>query len=267
MTAFRPLDPFLVYTDLDGNLAAGGNLHFYEAGTTSDADVYGDENLSVNNGPTIAIGTDGRAVDDIWADGSKTYRCRVYAADGTLIRDRDNIGIPGAGGISIPSLQANEFLTSDGAVLLWSIIRQLPDPTGQANKLLSNDGSNFIWIAQPTLPDLPITVNATGVQFGNTNGKAFVILTGNDTAPASGEVKTTKSISYGQTLATILYAGVQVTSVSQSGGPVVAELSADPSNTGFTASFDIAEGNSSSAYFNNPVPFRWFVFGLVDVNP
>ena len=55
MSGFRPLDPFQVYTDLTGKLAVGGNLHFYAAGTTTDADVYGDEALTVNNGPTNTL--------------------------------------------------------------------------------------------------------------------------------------------------------------------------------------------------------------------
>lgn len=263
MTAFRVIDPFQTFFDLQGRLAAGGRIDFFEAGTTTAQDVYGDQALTVNNGSSIDLGTDGRPVDDVW--GSGDYRARVYAADGTLIIDRDNIEIPGGSGTTIPALLANQFLTNDGAVLLWEAIRQLPDPTGQADKLLSTDGTNFTWTAQQTLPNLPITVSSTGVQFGNTGGKAFVVLTGSDSAPASGLTKTTKAITYGQTLATILYAGVQVTSVSQAGGPVVAELSADPTNTGFTVSFDIAEGNSGQAYFNNAVPFRWFVLGIVDV--
>lgn len=264
MTAFRVIDPFQTFFDLQGRLAAGGRIDFFEAGTTTAQDVYGDQGLTVNNGSSIDLGTDGRPVDDVW--GSGDYRARVYAADGTLIIDRDNIEIPGGSGTAIPALQANQFLTNDGAVLLWSIIRQLPDPTGQSDKYLSNDGENFTWVTPASVPDLPITVSSTGVQFGNTSGKAFVILTGSDSAPASGLEQTTKDISYGQTLASVLHAGVQVTTHSQAGGPVVAELSSAPTNTGFTVRFDIAEGNAANAYFNNPVPFSWFVLGLVDVD-
>src|SRR5690348_16916307 len=149
MSAFRPFDPFQVYTDLTGALASGGNLHFYTAGTTTDADVFGDNALSVNNGATITIGSDGRAVDDIWCDGSKSYRCRVYASDGTLIADRDNLSMPGSSSTSIPTLVANQFLTNANGVLLWAAIRQMLDPAGAANKVLGSDGTNAIWVDKP----------------------------------------------------------------------------------------------------------------------
>lgn len=142
MTAFRILDPFQVYTDANGKIASGGNLHFYTAGTTTDADVYGDNGLSVNNGPTITIGTDGRAVDDIWGDGAVSYRCRVYASDGTLIKDVDNIGNSAA---AIPDFVDGDFLTNNGSAYLWAAIRQALDPTGQSGKVMGSNGASLIW--------------------------------------------------------------------------------------------------------------------------
>src|SRR5690348_9531177 len=97
MAAFRILDQSPVYFLLDGvTPAAGGRIEFYEAGTTTAKDVYGDQDLTVNNGSSITLGSDGRAVDDIWGDGS--YRVRVYASDDTLISDDDNVEIPGGAG-------------------------------------------------------------------------------------------------------------------------------------------------------------------------
>lgn len=260
MTAFRPLDPFQVYTDLNGNLAAGGNLHFYAAGTTTDADVYGDEGLTVNNGPSIAIGTDGRAVDDIWADGTKTYRCRVYGADGTLIRDRDNIGVPGSGGLVIPSLVANEFLTNDGAVLLWSLIRQLPDPTGQANKILSNDGTNATWIAQASAP--VVTPGGSGnIVIGGVR-----IQWGNAVLPASGTQTANVNVTFGTPFSAAPYA-VSLTQTAgsgafSSGGGMLMLAATTQTSSGFTC---FADGNTGfdtgTPTITRTTPFQWIAFG------
>lgn len=264
MTAFRPLDPFQVYTDLNGNIASGGNLHFYQAGTTTDADVYGDEALTVNNGPTIAIGSDGRAVDDIWADGTKSYRCRVYGADGTLIRDRDDIGVPGSGGLVIPSLVANEFLTNDGAVLLWSLIRQLPDPTGQANKLLSNDGTDFTWIAQPTIPNPAITTTSSSFHAGSgiSGQPFFLIQMGSSSAPANGTPSTSVSVSFTTAYNTTPYVFIIPTTNTASAGGIPTPVTISKSLSGFNAFFNNAE-TGSGGNINNPVTFDWVAFGTV----
>lgn len=265
MTAFRPLDPFQVYTDLNGNLAAGGNLHFYAAGTTTDVDVYGDEGLTVNNGPSIAIGTDGRAVDDIWADGTKTYRCRIYGADGTLIRDRDNIGVPGSGGLVIPSLVANEFLTNDGAVLLWNAIRQLPDPTGQSGKLLSNDGSNFTFVAAPTQPTSPITVTPDSFHAGSgVSGQPYTLIQcGSGSAPANGTWSTNASITFGTAYATTPFVFIIPTTNTASAGGIPTPVTLSKSLTGFSAFFNNAE-TGSGGIINNPVTFDWIAIGTVN---
>lgn len=260
MTAFRPLDPFQVYTDLNGNIAAGGNLHFYQAGTTTDADVYGDEALTVNNGPTIAIGSDGRAVDDIWSDGTKSYRCRVYGADGTLIRDRDNIGVPGSGGLVIPSLVANQFLTNDGAVLLWSLIRQLPDPTGQANKLVSTDGTDFTWVAQPSAPVVTPGSN------GNIVVGGVRIQWGNGTLPASGTQTANVGVTFATEFSGLPYA-ISLTQTAgpgafSSGGGMLMLGATTQSASGFTCS---ADGNTGfdvgTPTITRTTAFQWVAFG------
>jgi hypothetical protein len=100
MTGFRIPDSFPVFLDRLGQPAANGRLEFYDAGTSVPKDVYGNPDLTVNNGPTVLIGADGRAVDDIWGDGS--YYVRLIAADDTLIADADDVSIPGGAGSGDP---------------------------------------------------------------------------------------------------------------------------------------------------------------------
>lgn len=267
-TAFRPLDPFQVYTDLTGKLAAGGNLHFYTAGTTTDADVYGDEALTVNNGPIIAIGTDGRAVDDIWADGTLSYRCRIYASDGTLIRDRDNISLPGAGSATLPEMVAGEFLTNDGTNWLMAAIRQALDPTGAANKVMGSDGTNLQWVDKPANgangaagTNAAVTVTPTSVKWSNGTGDLFFIQGGSDSAPASGVPSTSKSVTFVTPFKALL--GVYVISTSNTyatDGKLVIPAITSKTTSGFTVGLDT---NTTTDNVFAAVPFDWIAFGTV----
>jgi hypothetical protein len=263
MAAFRILSQSPVYFLLDGKTpAANGRIEFYEAGTTTAKDVYGDADLTVNNGSSIGLGSDGRAADDIWGDGS--YRVRVYAADDTLISDDDNVEIPGGNGTAIPALEAGKVLSNDGAVLQWLALEETPDPTGQSGKILGSDGSSYVWQDPPADPVVPITVGADNVQFGNTSSKAFYIQSGTSTAPASGAYTTSKALTFTKTFATILHVGVTPHAV-QPGGPVVAYLSSPPTTGGFTAVFDVAEGANANNTIASDIPFSWVAVGLVNV--
>lgn len=269
MATFRITDPFPAYLNLAGQLADGGSLKFYDSGTTTPRDVYGDPAKSVNNGSSVLIGSDGRPVHDIWGDGS--YRVRLYDANDTLIDEADDVEIQGGGGTAIPALESGKFLTNDGATLQWEELRQAPDPTGSADKILSNDGANYIWIDKPsngTTPDVPITVGTTSVQIGNTSGKALLIQKGSDSAPATGAIGTSKTVTFPTAYASAAWhVSVTPTADAQAGGLVVHTLTSAASTTGFTVLFDVAEGAGASAKINNAVPFTWIAFGLVDVTP
>lgn len=257
MPAFRILDQSPVYLDLQGNLAAGGTLHFYEAGSTTDKDVYGDQGLSVNNGPTIAIGSDGRAVDDVWGSGS--YRERLYAADGTLVYDRDNLEIPGGTGTAIPTLDAGKFLTNDGAVLQWDTVLQPPDPTGQNGKVVGSDGSSLVWQAPPvapTLPPLP-TGGVASTTSSITAGKT-IIQTGSGSLPASGTTVSTANITFPIAMASCSHVGIQMEGTN--GAYVVATKVIGRNGTGFTVSGDT---NIYQINFNATVPFTYHAFGVL----
>lgn len=276
-TAFRILDPFQVYTDLDGNLASGGTLHFYAAGTTTegtttDADVYGDEDLSVNNGPTIAIGTDGRAVNDIWGDGTLSYRCRVYASDGTLIRDRDNIGLPGSGSASLPAMVNGEFLTTDGSNWLMAAIRQMLDPTGQNNKIIGSDGTNAVWVDKPANgaagTDAAVTVGTTAFKWNGGSGDFALIQMGSATASASGTKSTSKSITFGTAFAAAPKVFVMPKNGGCSDSSVYPKMSTTPTATGCTINFGQKTGGTSADDFSganiiNDIDFDWVAFGTV----
>lgn len=268
-TAFRPLDPFMAYTDLNGNLAAGGNLTFYAAGTTTAQDVFGDEALTVNNGNVIAIGTDGRAVDDIWCNGTLAYRCRVYAADGTLIIDRDNLALPGSGSLTIPALASGDFLTNNGTSLLWAAIRQALDPAGATNKVMGSDGANLVWVPAPTngTPGTPgtnanITLGANSIKMNNGTGNFWLVQWGSATAPASGIPSTSQSITFPTAfMAAPNFVKVTVTGNSfANNGKLAVDAVTVKSATGFTVGFDT---NTTTDNIFGSVPFDWIAFGTV----
>lgn len=258
MPAFRILDQSPVYLDLQGQLAAGGTLHFYAAGSTTDKDVYGDQALTVNNGPTIAIGSDGRAVDDIWGDGS--YRVRLYAADGTLVFDRDDVEIAGGTGTAIPALLAGKFLTNDGAVLQWLDLLQPPDPGGQSGKVIGSDGTSLVWQTPASAVSLPTGgIAQTAASF--TIGK-FMVQVGGDTASASGGHTTSKVVPFATSMASCLAVLVipEIAGVTSSGFNAIGAVQSR-NGAGFTVQFDINE--ASGGTITNAIPFRYVALGLI----
>lgn len=267
MTGFRILDQFPVYLNRLGEPAAGGQLQFFEAGTSAPKDVYGDPDLTVNNGPTVLIGTDGRAVDDIWGNG--TYYVRLVDADSTLISDADDVEIPGGAGTAIPALSAGKFLTNDGAVLSWADIIQPPDPTGQSGKVLGTDGANLFWQAPPTPVDgtSDVVVSATGVSI-NDGTKKILIQTGTATAPNVGGRDTSISITFPTAFsAEAMWVGVTpryAGTVSALGNAPIPHLSTK-SATGFSVTMSAGERDDTGSgfNFNAAIPFDWIAIGLV----
>lgn len=270
MTGFRILDQFPVFLDQLGVPASGGRLEFYEAGTNDPKDVYGDPDLTVNNGPTVLIGTDGRAVDDIWGDGS--YYVRLMAADDTLIAEADDVAIPGGAGAIIPALQQGKFLTNDGSVMSWAALILIPDPTGQSGKILGTDGSNILWQAPPATPPPAVSdVAVSDTGFSVSDGtKKVLIQTGTGTAPNVGGRDTNVAITFptafiAEAMAVLViprYSG----NVSSLGNAPIPHLSAK-SATGFTVVMSAGERDDTGSgfNFNAAIPFDWVAIGLVAV--
>jgi hypothetical protein len=149
MPAFRPLPPLFTFHGLTGQLLPDGYLKFYVAGTTTPANVYGDEAMETNNGPTIQLDASSRANVQIWGDTAVSYDVEIYAADDSIQGSAENLSVPGGTGTAIPELVDGEFLTSDGSQLLFAAIRQLLDPTGQNGKILGVVGDAYALIAKP----------------------------------------------------------------------------------------------------------------------
>ncbi|MGN6280541.1 hypothetical protein [Frateuria sp.] len=263
MPAFRILSQSPVYFLLDGvTPAAGGRIEFYEAGTTTAKDVYGDKALTVNNGSSIALGSDGRTTVDVWGDGS--YRVRGYAADDTEIFDRDNVEIPGGAGQVLPTLADGQFISALGGVLVAADVLQPPDPTGQSGKIIGSDGSGFLWQDPPADPVVPITVGTSSAQIGDTDSKAYYVEWGTATAPASGTYTASKAITFAKTFASAPF--VSITPIGAlASGPLVAYPTSTPTTGGFTAGFDVAEGTNAQATINSDISFLWKAEGLVNV--
>lgn len=269
MPSFRIIDQFPTYLDMRGLPASGGVLRFYDTGTTTPKNVYADPDLTINNGSSVAIGTDGRSVKDIWGSGS--YRVRLEDRYGALIHEADDVEIPGGEGTVIPSLVAGQFLTNNGSTLQWTAIRQVPDPTGQSGKFLSTDGVNMSWVNGPSTPPpatSDVDVLANGVTISDGTSK-ILIQTGTGSAPNVGGRNTNVAITFGTAFnAPPLFVGITPTynSVSPFGNGAIPRVSVQ-SATGCTVNFTAGElDDSNSGFnFNAAIPFTWVAIGLVNV--
>lgn len=253
MSSFRILNPFPAYLDLLGLPAVGGSLRFYETGTDTPKNVYGNPDLSVNNGSSVLIGVDGRTLVDVWGDGA--YRVRLYDADNTLIAEADDVELAGGTGTAIPALQDGKFLTSDGAILQWQEIRQVPDPTGQGGKILGTDGTTLLWQALPTV-ETPTTGS------GQFNFGGFLIQWGSDTAPASGVKNTSKAVSFPHAFASAPFVTLNHQVGINAAGLIGTSMAGGVGPGGFTALFDANIDNTSAVFtITSPLPFSWLAIG------
>lgn len=271
MASFRILNQFPVYQNRVGEPASGGTLRFFDTGTDTPKDVFGDPDLSVNNGSSVVVGSDGRTVVDTWGDGD--YRVRLYDADNTLIAEADDVELPGGAGTGIPSLVDGYFLTNDGALLLWAPISQLPDPTGSSGKILGTDGINFIWQDPPATPapatsDIHITGNGGTFSDGVLQ---LQILAGTATAPLVGGRGTQLDVTFSKAFTanpTVLIIPRFSGAVSAFANVPIPRVSA-VSTTAFTAAFTAGEldDDNSGFDFNAPIPFDWIAFGQIAIAP
>lgn len=250
MPGFRLLDQFPVFLDRLGLPASGGRLSFYESGTTTPKNVYGDPDLTVNNGPTVLIGTDGRAIKDIW--GSGVYRVRLYAADNTLIAEADNVQIPGGGGMTIPPLQAGQALFNDGSILIWRAIRELPDPSGQAGKIVGTDGTNYF--LQAVAAQFSPVIKPGSIQLGTQ-----LFQWGGDTIAPTNTTVANKAINFNTPFASVdrAFGTLNTSSGISSSGGIPSLGIAEVSLTGAKAFIDM----NGYGPITSPCAFSWWAIG------
>jgi hypothetical protein len=273
MAAFRVLDPFQTFLNQNSTgPAAGGRFDFFEAGTTTPKAVYANPGLSVSNGASIELDAAGRLSVDCWGDGS--YRARQYDADGTLIKELDDIQAPGGAGQSIPALEAGAFLSNDGALLLWDFINQLPDPTGQANKFLKTDGTGWsyeaITIPTPPTPDIVLTGDgAAGTFRAGTSAvaKKFMVMIGSDSMPASNQIQASGSFTFPGGFTFDEPPRVFVipkTSAATSQGDIPSCGTVGTATNGYSVSMSTTFGQNA-AKITSAVPFDFVAFGFKTV--
>lgn len=104
--------------DANGAPVAGGKLFFYASGTTTDAPVYADEDLSTPHPQPVVANSAGRFPAIFLDEGAPSpYRVKIKDADDALIADYDPINA--AGSVGAGQLQAGavtEPKLGDGAV-------------------------------------------------------------------------------------------------------------------------------------------------------
>jgi len=136
--ANRLTDPNPVYLNSFGQVCAGGSLSFFLNGTSTPTNTYSDQALTVSNGTSVTLGTDGRSPVEIWS--GPAIRVVLKDSSGATIWTRDNV----QAGSGLPSPVINQFIWSaDGLSYSSTLVRQVPDPTGNAGKYVTTtDGIN-----------------------------------------------------------------------------------------------------------------------------
>ncbi|MGE8279025.1 MAG: hypothetical protein ACN6O2_01200 [Stenotrophomonas sp.] len=261
---YRAYNPAPVYLDTLGlKPCAHGSLTFCEFNTTTPKGTWADPNQTIPNENPVPLDSSGRSNTDIWLDGA--YSITLRDGNGVVVWTRDVDSGQGSAA-TIPALVTGQFLTNDGSNLIWQDVRQVPDPSGSADYILGTDGSNLIWKAPPEAPPAAEVTSVDRVVIKTGGDTDWQIVKGTGTAPASGLNQTTLAVTFATPFktGTTPYVGIMPTPGGQPGGPVVWNLTAPATATGFTVSFDVAEGNSGQQNIVNPVAFSWKAEGVVE---
>jgi hypothetical protein len=274
MPSYRPLPMGKAHTyfGLQGQILAGGSMKFYQAGTTTPQSVYGDPELSVNNGSQIALDSAGRPTVDVWASTANRFFIEWYDASSVKQYDLDDVEVPGGAGQVVPVPGENEVLGGDGDnfVLLDVTNKWLPDMAGNANKILGTDGSLASWIAKPAdgtagVSDIQITASSVKLSNGSNHSlRQFKA----DTVTGTSALEVSKSITFDTAYSSAPKVLVTVTGTNASAASNVevhARVSAI-STTGFTVVFSNRTGGSSADLSGNglltgTVSFNWEAIG------
>jgi len=261
---YRFYNPAPVLMDLLGlKPCAGGSLEFCELATSELKDTWSDPDQAVPNQNPVPLDSSGRTNTSIWLDGP--YTVTLYDGDGVVVWVRDVNSGQGSGA-ALPPMEAGKFLTTDGSNWLMQAILQVPDPSGSPDYILGTDGSNLIWKAPPEAPPAAEVDGVDRVVIKTGGDTDWQILKGTGTAPVSGLNQTTLAVTFANAFKTGTVPNVTITPApgGQPGGPVCTYVTAPPTATGFTAGFDVAEGNSGQQNIVNPVVFQWIAQGQVE---
>lgn len=263
MASFRLVDQLRTFYGQSGELLAGGYLSFFEAGTTTPANVYGDKELSVNNGSTVDLDASGRPDVDIWADTDDAFKMRLYDEDDVLQGEVDDLEVPGGAGQTIPVPDSGEFLTGDGTNFAVATIREVPDPTGNADKFLSTDGTDLEWVTGPADGADADNVGATETE--SHIGDVYTVR-GSATGTSIGGRTQTVAVTFATAFtSTPTKVAITVTSSSlSSAGNMPSWSVISKSTTGFTVKFTMGElDDSQSKYsFNAGIAFDYEATGV-----
>lgn len=264
MAAYLLFNTITTFCGRSRELLAGGEIRFFQTNTTTPQDVYGNRALSVNNGNTVALDASGRLTHECWADTTASYYVELYDSDGVKQGEVSHIEVPGGQGQVIPVPSSGEYLTGDGTNFLTDDLsdRLLPDQTGHSNEILGTDGTVASWVARPAdgAPGVSdISVGANSVRIGD-----MLIQYGVDTAPSTGTVTSSKSVTFPTAFKAGETPSVRITPlVGTSDGGYTYWMQSSPSNSAFTVVFDLAEGDRASANVVASIPFQWVAMAKV----
>lgn len=263
MAAYRFYNLAPIFFDLLGvSPLRQGNLFFYDIGTTTPKNTWSDDGLTILNPNPIELDGGGRASVNIFLDGDYTVRCEDRL--GALIWTRDVISGSTAGQ-TIPALEVDEFLTNDGANLLWRAIRQMPDPTGSNGQVPVTNGAGYTLQNLPAANTSAITFPTGGIKISN-GTTAWMLQRGSGTVAANGASPVgSVAVSFGTAFSSAPTVVASINGgpgVSNPGGGIPTFGVTGVGTGGFTFAVD-TNAFGSTVNLQNPTPFYWFAIGTV----
>lgn len=261
MAAYRFFNPAPVFFNLLGlEPIAGGSLQFYSINTTTPKNTWSNETLTILNANPVPLDGGGRANTDIFLDGDYTVVCKD--AGGSTIWTRDVIS-GAVAGQTIPALVNGQFLSNDGANLLWAAIRQLPDATASTGQVPVTNGGGPAGYTLQTLTTLfPSTISfpTGGVKLSN-GTTAKMIQVGDGSCASTGDSVAFGSISFATPFLNPPQVFVTLTSRSNPAGGIASYLVNTITTSGAQLIVDTNAFNNTT----QPTTFSFLAFG--DVAP
>lgn len=159
MASYRILGQFRQFFLDDGRVNDGGSIKFFESDLVTLKNTYSDKELTIPNPNPVPMDASGRLTVDCW--GSGDYGSELRDGDNVILETLNFIQSGESGGLVIPPLSANKFLTNDGSIMSWQTIIQVPDPTGMDGNILYTDGIGPYWAPPPSV-EIPDATSGAG---------------------------------------------------------------------------------------------------------